>query len=353
MLRCFFWRTEAGIRPAQLGLSRAASGRHPRDPEDVAVQVPPCKRKRGEGDGSPEHGNANNPKDPVKLFYALGYAKYLRDVREFSESGDAWERWEKGGELAEPRDHTCDPARTHLQMGRQRLDVVTALIERRDFREMLAKDEIRSINIYSDVSPIIGNEVQGLVLDLMLRGGTMQRVVMPGATLAYSRADSLNKTAALLWSLWLLFGPDEPTMRKVLGKVRGLATDFGVEMRTLDAPDFLRAFLARLAGDSEDVCRSLVDASKRLFPMGLRISGWSHSWGNIMKSIAKSNPNWPTILAAARDLCAFFRNEGWRLHLRSLLEGGALDLSPCLLHGKFREMEVRNACHSIRAAQVL
>ena len=88
------------------------------------------------------------------------------------------------------------------------------------------------------------------------------------------------------------------------------------------------AFLARMVGADLGHCRSLVDYSRRLFPGALRISGWSHAWGNVMKTIAKSHPCWPEILQACRDLCRFFRLEGWRSHLEHMLSGSDLDLSP-------------------------
>ena len=99
-------------------------------------------------------------------------------------------------------------------------------------------------------------------------------------------------------------------MRRVLLLIRTVCTDFGVEMHTVDVPDITGAFMARLRGDSIDNCRVLVNPRTRLLPMALRLSGWSHLWGNIMKSVAKGHPHWPEILEASRELCRFWRVEG-------------------------------------------
>jgi hypothetical protein len=185
-----------------------------------------------------------------------------------------------------------------------------------------------ALNIYTDASPVMGVEIQGLVVDLIFKDRAMERVVMPGGTLSYGRCGAMNKTAALLYSLWLLFGPDEEMLRRVLLLVRTITTDFGVEMGTVDSPDFLKAWFARLGGAAPDICRSMVDCHTRLFPMCLRISGWSHAWGNLMKSIAKSCQQWPRILDASRSLCRFFRPEGWRTHIKLCLAGSSIDLTP-------------------------
>jgi hypothetical protein len=75
-----------------------------------------------------------------------------------------------------------------------------------------------------------------------------------------------------------------------------------------------------------------VNPRERLLPMALRISGWSHLYGNLMKSIAKCHPLWPGILQACRDLVSFYRMASWRDHLKLVLAGGRCDLRP-LGHG--------------------
>jgi hypothetical protein len=156
----------------------------------------------------------------------------------------------------------------------------------------------------------------------------MIRVTLPGASLGYGHTDSVNKTAVCLMSLWLLFGPDIAMMRRVTRTVRCVTTDFGVEVKTVDAPDILDAWFARQCGATPDTCRGLVDSTKRLFPLSLRIYGWSHCFGNLMKYIAKSHPKWPEILDSSRGLCSFFKVQQWRDHLVDMNFGKGIDLAP-------------------------
>ena len=117
------------------------------------------------------------------------------------------------------------------------------------------------------------------MVDLHFVDGHMERVPLPGATLRYGCCNALNKIGAMLWALWLVFGPDEHIMRKVLGLVRGVTTDYGTEMKTIECQDFLAAFLASTRGEPVHVLQSLVNPHGRLFPSALRLGGWSHEWG--------------------------------------------------------------------------
>ena len=299
--------------------------------EEIALQLPGKRSKTSPEDerGEAPRNDNDDPKDAVRILYALDFAKYLRSVYDFGEAGTAWERFKTGGELEEPRSKDRDPPRTRLQRGRQRLDLVTCLIERREYHAALANGEIYTIGLYTDGSPVKGNEIQGLVMDVTYTDGRKDTVIMPGASLSYGHTDCINKTAALLFSFWLLFGPGEDTMRLALNLVRYVTTDGGIEIATTDAPNFLPAFLARMRGESPQTCKGLVKHGERLFPLALKLYGWSHLWGNVMKTIGKSNEHWPSILEAARDLCSFYRLGGWRDHLALMLRPQhTFDLSP-------------------------
>ena len=306
-----YWRKEAvGGQRREVRVVRSKSEECRAIKERIALELPGAKRKRNAAgaDDAEEPAPVRPRKDPVKLLFGLDFCKYLKATENFSAAGTAWESY-KCGEQVAPRPKGEDPAKVNLQRARQRLSIVTLLIERRNYHGALAAGEIRAINLYTDASPIVGVELQGIVLDICWENEEVHHVVMPCGTLHYGRCGALNKTATFLWSMWLVFGPDISTLRMALNKVRCVTTDFGTEMKTLDAPDMLKAFMARLQGHSPDICRGLVDPRQRLLPFALRLSGWSHLWGNLMKAVAKSNPSWPAILESARDLCRFF---GWR-----------------------------------------
>jgi hypothetical protein len=77
-------------------------------------------------------------------------------------------------------------------------------------------------------------------------------------------------------------------------------------------PDCSAAFMAWLAGRSLEDVRPLVNFQRRLFYRSLRIVGWGHTWGNIVKRVCTSYIWWPEVLENIRHLVAFFRNGTWR-----------------------------------------
>ena len=139
------------------------------------------------------------------------------------------------------------------------------------------------------------------------KDGSDTCAVLPGSTLAYSHQDALSKAIALLWACWLVAGPDYEDMRYFCDKVRGITTDGGVELGTLDTPDILRAFIAWVDGRPLDECALLVNHDLRLWPFALRITGWSHALGNLMKTLAAVCIRWPVIIEQLRSLLIFSR----------------------------------------------
>ena len=202
---------------------RSASEELRRTYENIALAMPRPKWRRGgpPDDDHPRPAPHDDRQDPVRLLFALNFSKHLRCVQEFSEAGTAWEEFKIGREFEVPRDTSMDPFRTSLQRARQTLDVTTMLVERREYLAAMANDEIAALNLYSDGSPVRGVEIQGLVMDVLYTNGSKETVVLPGASLSYGHCDAINKTAALLFSLWLLFGPGEKSLRKgaVVGQV--------------------------------------------------------------------------------------------------------------------------------------
>ena len=74
-------------------------------------------------------------------------------------------------------------------------------------------------------------------------------------------------------------------------------------------------------------CADAVDTTTRLLPNALRISGWSHGWGNLMSDVARVCPKWPTILDQLRTLVSFWRNATWRRWVKRALVGTDIDES--------------------------
>jgi hypothetical protein len=86
----------------------------------------------------------------------------------------------------------------------------------------------------------------------------------------------------------------------------------GTEIQLLDMPDLLATFLLWRSGLPLSSLAHTVDRSTRQFPNAIRLAGWSHLFGNLMKHACNQTERWPKVLAALRVLCFFFRNESWR-----------------------------------------
>ena len=73
-------------------------------------------------------------------------------------------------------DFTLDPARRPMDRALGRADVVAMNLQRRIFKKWRQEDFVKSINVYSDASPVVGAELQGTIIDVNLKDGTTVRV---------------------------------------------------------------------------------------------------------------------------------------------------------------------------------
>ena len=222
--------------------------------------------------------------DPVRLINALAICSHLKTPRAFSEVIDDVVEYLTPDNAADhpvpgtiARQKELDPQRTTLMIALARSDVVAMNLARRLFRKWRVNDEIKSIHIYSDASPVVGHELQGMIIDIVLKRGDVIRMTLPGSTLAYGHADALSKGVALLHALWLVAGLSEADLAYCCGCVRSLTTDFGVEMHLLEMPDVAAAYVAFMGGAPTHRLRPLVKQGSRLFHKALRMAGWSHT----------------------------------------------------------------------------
>jgi len=120
-------------------------------------------------------------------------------------------------------------------------------------------------------------------------------------------------------------------MAFVFENIRGICTDFGTEVRTIELPDILRALLAWMDGRELVECRTLVNYDRRLFYRALRMSGWSHTMGNLQKMLVSKDFRWERFLPKLRALCSFWHNVTWRKHVQKRLPADS-GLRPLLDH---------------------
>ena len=129
--------------------------------------------------------------------------------------------------------------------------------------------------------------------------------VVPGVALRFGGLSCLGGVLAFLWSLCLLVGCGPGLVAWIISLVRSVAADLGTELGFIGRPDVLNAFLVQVAGGDLRTAIASIDPQSRLFRRALRIGGWSHMWGNLMKMACFQIPNWPKVVALIRSCCRF------------------------------------------------
>jgi len=197
--------------------------------------------------------------------------------------------------------------RNAIQRGRLRVNIVAINLDRRRLMHLFKTQRhlVRPMHLYADGSPVTGSEIQGMVLEIQFKDGTSETWIMPGVTLHFEGLSCLDKVLAFLWSLYLLVGYEPDLMAWIISLIRSVTTDLGTELGFIDQPDVLNAFLVQVAGGDLRTAIASIDPQSRLFRRALRIGGWSHMWGNLMKMACFQIPKWPKVVALIRSCCRF------------------------------------------------
>ena len=254
---------------------------------------------------------------------ALAYAKNLRGKDLFAETLQLGREYERADvddssddEPEDPAEYRAQhPSRKHLDRSRVRLDAVGILIERRYITKWIKTGAVSSIHCFADGSPVTGEEVQGMQVDIVLRNAEVHRIRLPGVALHYGAVSALDKQLAFMWVVFLICGPDLPLMREFYSKVTSFTTDYGTELAMSDTPDLLPAFWGFIHHKKlTDMPRVL--RTSRLMPRCLKIGGWSHTCGNLMRDVVKTWPKWPQYLTFLRAFISFLKNVSYRRHFK-------------------------------------
>jgi hypothetical protein len=299
---------EARVKGAAAASNKNVLFELPKGTPEVSVD----KRKFG------RDGNAFNP---LMIFKHLKFAQHLQstesvkvalnDAIELAFGSD--EETAAAAKLKASR--TGKLHRSNIQRSRLRLDSTTNNIDRRWFADLAENhsDQVTSMHLFSDGSPVTGHELQGMVLQIChLWEPYLTTLVMPGVMLHYSGTSLASKLYAFMWSLYLMVGTSIPVLEWVCSKIRSVTTDMGTEIGLVDCPNIVSAFLLWLTGISLDVVAGAVDKSVKMFKKALKIPGWSHLLSNAMVYACKCLSDWPAVLEKVRCLCRFFRNGSWR-----------------------------------------
>ena len=91
-----------------------------------------------------------------------------------------------------------------------------------------------------------------------------------------------------------------------------MTTDMGLELNLPSVPNILTAFVRRMNGFTMASAAQFIDFSSNLVPLCMRVGGWGHMFGNLMKYYLSQFECWPTFLSQMRVCCKFWRNETHR-----------------------------------------
>ena len=183
---------------------------------------------------------------------------------------------------------------------------------------------VKAVTVYTDASPTTGEELQGMVVEIYTRrpNPAMRREILPGSTLSYGHYNAVAKTVVLLYGLWLMGGPLYCDIAWLISVVYGVCTDFGTEQHTVEVPDIVRSLLAWMSGKPLAECRTLINFDRRLLWRALRVGGWGHAVGNLMKNLCEKDPLWTRYRPRLQDICSLMRNKTWRSNIKRRLPPG-------------------------------
>jgi hypothetical protein len=109
--------------------------------------------------------------------------------------------------------------------------------------------------------------------------------------------------------VWLVSGPRHEYVRYFVDKITCVCTDNGIEMTTIELPNLLDAFFLWVCDAPLGSLRPHVRRDERLLRHAIRLTGWSHCFGNIMRGCAQIDPAWLGGLQTLRALCKFGKKQ--------------------------------------------
>jgi len=212
------WREAAGAKRRRVAVVPPGSGA---TKGDIAMLELPKKRARKPEDDDEEVFVPSHTAkfDPLRLLNAAAFALHLRQSAEFKEAVKDARRYDNDqfSESSSHEDEKEDPGKVTLQRSAQRVDLVAMAIERRIWHREVEDDLVQSINCFSDSSPVVGAEIQGMLVDVMLYSGIKRRLTLPGGSVFYGLQDAISKTMVFVWAfvfaLWAHVGPHAVFLR--------------------------------------------------------------------------------------------------------------------------------------------
>ena len=257
--------------------------------------------------------------DAVRSLKLLEFTHFLKDKNKSAEAMDAcidaaFDGDDEGADGLRSR-QTANPKHSSIYAQILKVDAVGMIVERREWLDIYANspEKLVSAHLFTDGSPVTGQELQGMILQLCWLDGSITERIMPGIALHYGGASLCDKVFAFIWALWLVAGPNGFIMRFILDRIFSVTTDMGTELGFIGVLDLLNAFILRPKTKIPiDQLAGYIVPGSRLVKNALKIPDWSHIFGNLMKYSVNKIENWATVLISIRYLCRFFRIYDWR-----------------------------------------
>ena len=174
------WRAAQrdGIQEAVQGGRRVAFGDRTTVEVDHLLHLPEWIDTSALDQGTRNQTRIQPEQDPIKLVDALGVLQHLRGPTMFSELLDDAGEYLAANDSLIVRRRDEDPARSSLQRALSRADIVALNLERRRFHHWQQHDLIKSLHLFSDASPVVGHELQGMLIDVVLRDRSVVQMVL-------------------------------------------------------------------------------------------------------------------------------------------------------------------------------
>ena len=192
-----------------------------------------------------------------------------------------------------------------LRASRVRLDVVAMKLERKRVDAIdLADFSNHNLYVFCDASPQWrGTEMFAATVD-WFDSWAMRRRLLPLVSLARHQLTALDKAFALVWQLWLMYGPTYAKLARVLQRVRSVTTDQGAERLIADTgsilPDFFRNLDPRVKVPPHE--------GEYLFGLALGVPGWKHMIDLFLKRTLSSLVWFPKWIGQLKAIVALFRS---------------------------------------------
>ena len=244
--------------------------------------------------------------DPEIVLQWLAATENIRQVRKSFVVAKQFARIfarHRGCSVSEVMGETAPVNWETLRTARVRADAVALLLFRRLWEQL--PDTI-DVYLYVDSSPQWhGEEMLATSFEIWDRRGQLpwQRRLMPLVSLERDFLDSIGKTIALVWQIWLLVGPSPLEVIRFCSRVRCIVTDCGTERLLANIVDVVPDMLAAMGSP---LAEHVVER-ERTFEHAIQSPGWMHGWDVVLRRGLSSLHWFPSWLEKMKAIVYVFR----------------------------------------------